>query len=113
MTEFAAAKVKIILAANAPTAVAAKRVTSTIPIVLLAVNDPVGLGLVKSLERIKSLSKSATCRTAMTRETCRPPFTERREHNNRGSNVWVAASRNQLWFSFAARHELIGRVIEA
>jgi putative ABC transport system substrate-binding protein len=51
MTEFAAAKVKIILAANAPAAVAAKRVTSTIPIVLLAVNDPVGLGLVKSLER--------------------------------------------------------------
>jgi putative ABC transport system substrate-binding protein len=51
MTEFAAAKVKIILAANAPAAVAAKRVTGTIPIVLLAVNDPVGLGLVKSLER--------------------------------------------------------------
>jgi putative ABC transport system substrate-binding protein len=51
MTEFAAAKVKIILAANAPAAVAAKGVTSTIPIVLLAVNDPVGLGLVKSLER--------------------------------------------------------------
>src|SRR5215510_744318 len=51
MTEFAAAKVKIILAANAPAAVAAKRVTSTIPIVMLAVNDPVGLGLVKSLER--------------------------------------------------------------
>ena len=51
MTEFSAAKVKIILAANAPAAVAAKGVTSTIPIVLLAVNDPVGLGLVKSLER--------------------------------------------------------------
>ncbi|MGB8617056.1 MAG: ABC transporter substrate-binding protein, partial [Pseudolabrys sp.] len=51
MTEFVAAKVKIILAANAPVAVAAGRATSTIPIVLLAVNDPVGLGLVKSLER--------------------------------------------------------------
>jgi ABC-type uncharacterized transport system substrate-binding protein len=51
MAEFAAAKVKIILAANAPAAVAAGRATSTIPIVLLAVNDPVGLGLVKSLER--------------------------------------------------------------
>jgi putative ABC transport system substrate-binding protein len=51
MTEFVAAKVKIILAANAPAAVAAGRATSTIPIVLLVVNDPVGLGLVKSLER--------------------------------------------------------------
>jgi putative ABC transport system substrate-binding protein len=51
MTEFVAAKVKIILAANAPAAVVAGRATSTIPIVLLAVNDPVGLGLVKSLER--------------------------------------------------------------
>ncbi|MGC2156407.1 MAG: ABC transporter substrate binding protein, partial [Pseudolabrys sp.] len=51
MTEFVAAKVKIILAANAPAAVAAGRATSTIPIVPLAVNDPVGLGLVKSLER--------------------------------------------------------------
>ncbi|MGA7035888.1 MAG: ABC transporter substrate binding protein, partial [Pseudolabrys sp.] len=51
ITEFVAAKVKIILAANAPAAVAAGRATSTIPIVLLAVNDPVGLGLVKSLER--------------------------------------------------------------
>jgi len=51
MTEFVAARVKIILAANAPAAVAAKRATSTIPIVLLAVNDPVGLGLVNSLER--------------------------------------------------------------
>jgi putative ABC transport system substrate-binding protein len=42
--------VDIILAANAPAAVAAAKTTSTIPIVLLAVNDPVGLGLVKSLE---------------------------------------------------------------
>src|SRR5262249_8975352 len=51
ITELAAAKVKIILAANAPAAVAAKRVTTPTPIVLLAVNDPVGLGLVKSLDR--------------------------------------------------------------
>jgi putative tryptophan/tyrosine transport system substrate-binding protein len=50
MTEFVAAKVEIILAANAPAAVAAGKATSTIPIVMLAVNDPVGLGLVRSLE---------------------------------------------------------------
>jgi putative tryptophan/tyrosine transport system substrate-binding protein len=50
MAEFVGAKVTIILAANAPAAVAAGRATNTIPVVLLAVNDPVGLGLVKSLE---------------------------------------------------------------
>jgi putative ABC transport system substrate-binding protein len=49
--DLALPKVKIILAANAPAAIAAGRATSAIPIVLLAVNDPVGLGLVKSLER--------------------------------------------------------------
>lgn len=48
--EFVAANVDIILAANAPAAVAAGKATSTIPIVMLAVNDPVGLGLVKSLD---------------------------------------------------------------
>lgn len=44
-------KVNIILAANVAAAVAAGKATTTIPIVLLAVNDPVGVGLVKSLER--------------------------------------------------------------
>jgi putative ABC transport system substrate-binding protein len=43
-------RVDVILAANAPAAVAAAKATSTTPIVMLAVNDPVGLGLVKSLE---------------------------------------------------------------
>jgi putative ABC transport system substrate-binding protein len=42
--------VNVILAANAPAAIAAAKTTSTIPIVLLAVNDPVGLGLVKNLQ---------------------------------------------------------------
>jgi putative ABC transport system substrate-binding protein len=51
MTEFVDRKVAMILAANAPAAVAAARATSSIPIVMLAVNDPVGLGLVKSLDR--------------------------------------------------------------
>jgi putative ABC transport system substrate-binding protein len=43
-------KVDIILAANIAAAIAAARTTSTVPIVLLAVNDPVGAGLVKSFE---------------------------------------------------------------
>jgi putative tryptophan/tyrosine transport system substrate-binding protein len=50
VTELINSKVDIILAANAPAAVAAAHATKTIPIVMLAVNDPVGLSLVKSLE---------------------------------------------------------------
>jgi putative tryptophan/tyrosine transport system substrate-binding protein len=44
-------RVNIILAANIAAAVAAAKATSTIPIIMLAVNDPVGAGLVKSLQR--------------------------------------------------------------
>jgi putative ABC transport system substrate-binding protein len=51
MADLIARKVNIILAANAPAAVAARKATSTIPIVIAAVNDPVGLGLINSLER--------------------------------------------------------------
>jgi ABC-type uncharacterized transport system substrate-binding protein len=51
MAGLVGAKVDIILAANIAAAVAAARATSRIPIVILAVNDPVGTGLVKSLER--------------------------------------------------------------
>jgi len=51
MAELVAGKIDIILAANVAAAVAAAKSTSTVPIVMLAVNDPVGLGLVKSLER--------------------------------------------------------------
>jgi len=51
MDELVGQKVNIILAANIAAAVAAASKTSTIPIVMLAVNDPVGAGLVKSLER--------------------------------------------------------------
>jgi putative ABC transport system substrate-binding protein len=43
--------VDIIVASNAPAAVAASRATRTIPIVMAAVNDPVGLGLIRSLDR--------------------------------------------------------------
>jgi ABC-type uncharacterized transport system substrate-binding protein len=51
MSELIAMKVDIIVASNAPAAVAAHNATRTIPIVMGAVNDPVGLGLVDSLER--------------------------------------------------------------
>ena len=44
-------KVDIIVAANVAATVAAARATTTIPIVMLAVNDPVGIGAVKSLAR--------------------------------------------------------------
>ncbi len=51
VNELIAMKVNIIVASNAPAAVAASRATHTIPIVMGAVNDPVGLGLVNSLDR--------------------------------------------------------------
>jgi putative tryptophan/tyrosine transport system substrate-binding protein len=51
MAELVSRKVTIIFAGNAPAAVAAGKATRTIPVVLGAVNDPVGLGLADSLER--------------------------------------------------------------
>lgn len=44
-------KVDIILAANVAATRAAARATKTIPIVMMAVFDPVGIGVVRSLER--------------------------------------------------------------
>ena len=51
MAELVSRKVAVIFAGNAPAAVAAAKATRTIPVVLGAVNDPVGLGLADSLER--------------------------------------------------------------
>ena len=51
MADLVAAKVDVILAANVAATVAAAKATSTIPIVMLAVFDPVGIGVVKSLQR--------------------------------------------------------------
>jgi ABC-type uncharacterized transport system substrate-binding protein len=51
MADLVSRKVAIIFAGNAPAAVAAGKATRTIPVVLGAVNDPVGLGLADSLER--------------------------------------------------------------
>jgi ABC-type uncharacterized transport system substrate-binding protein len=53
LPEFAAdlvrLKVDLILVADTPSSLAAKRVTTTIPIVMVAVGDPVAAGLVESL----------------------------------------------------------------
>lgn len=49
--ELVAAKVDVILTASAPMIAAAKQATSAIPIVMAAVSDPVGTGLVASLGR--------------------------------------------------------------
>jgi putative ABC transport system substrate-binding protein len=51
MTDLVGRKVDLILAANVAATVAAAKATNTIPIVMLAVFDPVGIGVVKSLER--------------------------------------------------------------
>jgi len=49
--ELTASQVDVIVAAPSPSAVAAKRATGTIPIVMISVGDPEGLGLVASLAR--------------------------------------------------------------
>jgi len=51
MADLVDRKVGIILAANVAATVAAAKATKSIPIVMLAVFDPVGIGVVKSLER--------------------------------------------------------------
>ena len=51
MAELVSRKVNVIVAANAAAAPAAAKATHTIPIVLAGVNDPVGLGVVDSLQR--------------------------------------------------------------
>ena len=50
MAELVSRRVDLIVAGNAPAAPAAAKATRTIPIVLAAVNDPVGLGVADSLE---------------------------------------------------------------
>ena len=51
LAELVSRKLDIILAANVAATVAAAKATSAIPIVMLAVFDPVGIGVVESLER--------------------------------------------------------------
>src|SRR5262249_28051657 len=51
MDDLVARKVDVMVAANVAATRAAAKATTTIPIVMLAVFDPVGSGVVKSLER--------------------------------------------------------------
>lgn len=51
IAELVSRKVNVIVAGNAAAAPAAAKATRTIPIVLAAVNDPVGLGVADSLQR--------------------------------------------------------------
>ncbi len=49
--ELANSNVEVIVTASSPATLAARRATSTIPIVFVEVADPIGVGLVKSLAR--------------------------------------------------------------
>jgi putative tryptophan/tyrosine transport system substrate-binding protein len=51
VAELIAAKVDAIVTAGTPAALAVKRATTTVPLVMVAVGDPVGTGLVSSLAR--------------------------------------------------------------
>jgi putative ABC transport system substrate-binding protein len=51
VAELIAAKVDVIVTAGTPAALAVKKVTTTVPLVMIAVGDPVGTGLVPSLAR--------------------------------------------------------------
>ena len=51
VAELLAAKVDVVVTAGTPASVAVKKATSTVPLVMVAVGDPVGTGLVPSLAR--------------------------------------------------------------
>ena len=51
VAELLAAKVDVIVTAGTPAALAVKRATMSVPLVMVAVGDPVGTGIVPSLAR--------------------------------------------------------------
>src|ERR1043166_8795963 len=51
VAELIAARVDLIVTAGTPAALAVKKATTTVPIIMAAVGDPVGTGLVPSLAR--------------------------------------------------------------
>jgi putative ABC transport system substrate-binding protein len=56
VAELIAAKVDAIVTAGTPAALAVKKATTTVPLVMVAVGDPVGTGLVPSLARPRGQS---------------------------------------------------------
>src|SRR5919197_1786162 len=51
VAELLAARVDVIVTAGTPASLAVKKATTTVPLVMMAVGDPVGTGLVASLSR--------------------------------------------------------------
>jgi putative ABC transport system substrate-binding protein len=51
VAELLAAKVEVIVTAGTPATLAVKRATTTVPLVMVAVGDPVGTGIIPSLAR--------------------------------------------------------------
>jgi len=51
IAELLAAKVEVLVTAGTPATLAVKRMTSTVPLVMVAVGDPVGTGIISSLAR--------------------------------------------------------------
>jgi ABC-type uncharacterized transport system substrate-binding protein len=80
VAELIAAKVDVIVTAGTPAALAVKKATTTVPLVMVAVGDPVGTGLVPSLARpggnLTGLSSVAPDlegkRLQLLRTPCRP-----------------------------------------
>ena len=64
IAELLAAKVEVIVTAGTPAAQAVERATTTVPLVMVAVGDPIGTGIIKSLARpggnVTGLSSIAT-----------------------------------------------------
>jgi putative ABC transport system substrate-binding protein len=58
VAELVAAKVDVIVTAGTPAALAFKKATTTVPLVMVAVGDPVGTGLVPSLARPGAISRA-------------------------------------------------------
>ena len=56
VAELIAAKVDVIVTAGTPAALAVKKATTTVPLIMVAVGDPVGTGLVPSLARPGAIS---------------------------------------------------------
>ena len=81
-------KVEVIVTAAAPTVEAARRATSTIPIVMAAVADPVGSGLVASLARPGG---NVTGLTALSTELAGKRLQLARELVSKASRVAVLA----------------------